>query len=928
MSHRINIPAKLALAAAPLVLALGVLLTSTVSSTMNRRDVQNHAADVVRVWNVALNLMEDIKTEQLLFTGAAIGDVAGTRAQTDEGRAALEDAIAAIGTPGQLEAARRAFTSKLLESRVNADNPDVAAKPLAIAGFGETINNLDEITGLLPPEAGDKGVGQALQALSSNSRMVLDLEELRDLVVVARQTGTFQSALASTKVNEVYTNLDRFKAGASTNMIEQWTAGGYDTKVSTILGAVITLADTSPEGVQPAAVAFDLATFDATLAELSAARAQFVTSEISNQNNRAASTERSVIFKMLFPVLACCLALVLAYRMVQSITNRIRLLTAKATEVSEVELPKLVAALRDPSGKAPLPEVVPIEGAGTDEIGDLAESFTAVQTTLVSVAAEQMTVLRRGVSDIFVTLARRNRSLVDSQLNLLDRLEAEVEDPRTLADYYKIDHLATRMRRNTESLLVLANSDSRRRSSAALGVDDVVRAAISEVEDYRRIEVQRMETLAVKGPVVADISHLLAELLDNATTFSSPTSTVRVAGDLTTDGYLISISDEGVGMAHDRLEALNTLLANPPIIGLSVEPTLGLSVVSLLAHKHGVAVSLVAAGPGLRANVVIPADLYDRRSNSDNDANFIADAAFNASIGVDDVFRASMPDGPAFDAPLVASELAATPIKAPVVAESPVFEAPALNKAPAFDEAPRFDESPVATFAAPPTPPPPPPAFQPPPPPFSPAGLSDPAPAVQPTEFAASTAFAAPIPSAPIPAVSSDQGPIFEMNAPISTSFQATLTREQEAFTALAVEPIVFTSPLPRLLPRRSRSKARAQADVANAQGAPGLSADQLALLSAVAAPPAPALEMDIPEEPAYEAPRTNAAGLPVRIPGRAKPKTGEDDRTSGTTQPTKVRSSLSAYSRGAAAAKGTHGFSNSGIDHFGPIDPTSPGSR
>ena len=126
--------------------------------------------------------------------------------------------------------------------------------------------------------------------------MVLDLEELRDLVVVARATGTFQTALVSTQVNEVYTNLDRFKAGASTNMIEQWTAGGYDTKVSTILGAVITLANTSPEVVQPAAVAFDLATFDATLAELSAARAQFVTSEISNQNNRAASTERSVIF--------------------------------------------------------------------------------------------------------------------------------------------------------------------------------------------------------------------------------------------------------------------------------------------------------------------------------------------------------------------------------------------------------------------------------------------------------------------------------------------------------------------------------------------------------------------------------------------------------------------------------------------------------
>ena len=141
--------------------------------------------------------------------------------------------------------------------------------------------------------------------------------------------------------------------------------------------------------------------------------------------------------------------------------------------------------------------------------------------------------LRRGVSDIFVTMARRNRSLIDRQLAMLDEFEAEVDDPDVLANYYQLDHMATRMRRNSESLLVLANAEPKRRRVKATEVDDVVRAAIGEVEDYRRIEIEALESLQVRGNVVADISHLLAELLDNATSFSPPDSFVRVGGRMT-----------------------------------------------------------------------------------------------------------------------------------------------------------------------------------------------------------------------------------------------------------------------------------------------------------------------------------------------------------------------------------------------------------
>ncbi|MGI9645120.1 MAG: ATP-binding protein, partial [Ilumatobacteraceae bacterium] len=250
--------------------------------------------------------------------------------------------------------------------------------------------------------------------------------------------------------------------------------------------------------------------------------------------------------------------------------------------------------------------------------------FTAVQATLVDVAAEQMDVLRRGVADIFVTLARRNRSLVDRQLAMLDDLEANVEDPELLSDYYKLDHLATRMRRSAESLLVLANSDTQRRRSGPVEIDDVVRAAMSEVEDYRRIDVLALESLQIKGPLVADTSHLLAELLDNAASFSPPDSRVAVAGHFTGTGYLITISDRGVGIPGTRLQELNDLLTKPPVIGLSVEPTLGLTVVSMLAAKHGIRVSLVQAAPGISVNIVVPPAMYQHTVDVEAQPSFDA----------------------------------------------------------------------------------------------------------------------------------------------------------------------------------------------------------------------------------------------------------------------------------------------------------------
>lgn len=301
-------------------------------------------------------------------------------------------------------------------------------------------------------------------------------------------------------------------------------------------------------------------------------------------------------------------------RIERSLVRRVRAVTDSARRVADVELPNLVSALRNPDdahAASAASSAIRIKEAGADEVGDLARSFSALHGTLIDVAAQQMDILRKGVSEIFVTLARRNSSLVDRQLALIDKLESKEEDPETLAGYYRLDHLSTRMRRNAESLLVLAGAESPRMWEKPLEVGDVVRAALGEVDEYQRIDILALEPVRVSGHVVSDIAHLLSELLDNATQFSPPTERVRVAGLFDESGYLLTISDHGIGMSDERIAELNLLLSHPPVLGLALEPTLGLYVVARLAARHGMRVRLAPGVPGTTVRITVPRTLLE-----------------------------------------------------------------------------------------------------------------------------------------------------------------------------------------------------------------------------------------------------------------------------------------------------------------------------
>jgi signal transduction histidine kinase len=310
------------------------------------------------------------------------------------------------------------------------------------------------------------------------------------------------------------------------------------------------------------------------------------------------------------------LVLLLAWALVQAVNKPLRALTRAARNVSERRLPQLVDTVRAGGHISPdqLDALTPITVESNDEIGALAKAFANVQRVAVAVAEEQAALLRKGIGDLYVNLARRNQSLLDRQLALLDDLERDAGEPDELGSLFELDHLATRMRRNAESLLVLSGSDQPRQWRTPIPIVDVVRAAAAEIADFPRVRYVGFDgDLAVAGHAVADITHLLAELLENATAFSPPSNPVVVSGAPRDHRYLITITDEGIGVDDERLAQVNALLARPPAPGLALSRTLGLHVVAHLATRHGIYVQLRRAAPvGLTALVAIPAAILAR----------------------------------------------------------------------------------------------------------------------------------------------------------------------------------------------------------------------------------------------------------------------------------------------------------------------------
>ncbi|MEV6133443.1 nitrate- and nitrite sensing domain-containing protein [Streptomyces violaceusniger] len=307
-------------------------------------------------------------------------------------------------------------------------------------------------------------------------------------------------------------------------------------------------------------------------------------------------------------LIALIVSIFVSFRIGRSLVRDLSRLRRDAQEVSSVRLPSVMRRL-GAGEQIDVETEAPRLDYGPDEMGQVGLALNTLQRAAVEAAVKQAE-LRQGVSEVFVNLARRSQVLLHRQLTLLDTMERRTEDTDELADLFRLDHMTTRMRRHAEGLVILSGAAPSRQWRKPIQLMDVVRAAVAEVEDYERIEVRRLPRIAAVGPAVGDLTHLIAELLENATVFSPPHTAVQVHGERVAKGFTLEIHDRGLGMTPDALLEANLRLAETPEFQLSDTDRLGLFVVSRLAQRQGARVSLQPSPyGGTTAIVLIPSNL-------------------------------------------------------------------------------------------------------------------------------------------------------------------------------------------------------------------------------------------------------------------------------------------------------------------------------
>ncbi|MFC7310801.1 nitrate- and nitrite sensing domain-containing protein [Streptomyces monticola] len=346
---------------------------------------------------------------------------------------------------------------------------------------------------------------------------------------------------------------------------------------------------------------------------------QLIEKAVAESAQIADDAKRDAYINGAIVVAAVLAAFIIAGLMARQMSRSMRQLRTAAFGIAEQRLPMLVDQLsRTEPGRVDT-RVQPIPITTQDEIGEVARAFDQVHREAVRLAAEQA-LLRGNVNAIFTNLSRRNQSLIEGQLTLITDLENNEADPDQLENLFKLDHLATRMRRNGENLLVLAGEEPGRRWDQPVPLVDVLRAASSEVEQYERIELTGVPEADIHGRAVTDLVHLLAELLENATTFSSPQTKVRVTATRLPDGrVMIEIHDKGIGLTAEDFADINHRLANPPTVDAAISQRMGLFVVGRLADRHGIRVQLRPSGEqaGTTSLVMLPDAITHGGSGSD-----------------------------------------------------------------------------------------------------------------------------------------------------------------------------------------------------------------------------------------------------------------------------------------------------------------------
>ncbi len=527
--------------------------------------------------------------------------------------ATQQDVAPTLAELNGLQYLRQASTKTLL-------SPLVVVKK-----YADLIDNLIAIDNLTAQGTGDPVLSQTVEVLRIVSRMKEEASEQRAILSAALLQGRLAqaeaSALDGARANQ-QNSLQSFALLATGPQRELWN--------NTVSGSFVSLA--ASEEQQAAALqarahslAGDPITADGFYDAMSngidnqmgSVERTLATDAITRSDSLRGSAVASAILVGLAVFIVLTLALMSTMMVGRSLVQPLRRLRMGALEVAGVRLPEKVHRMSEGGTADVSPEVDPIDVDSTDEIGDVARAFDQVHREAVRLASNEAA-LRGNVNAMFVNLSRRSQSLVQRQIHLIDDLEQGEQEPERLASFFKMDHLATQMRRNSENLLVLAGHDVTRRWTQAVALVDVVRAAVSEIEQYERVTLNVQPGISVRGHAVNDVVHLLSELAENATSFSADETPVSISGHLlTSGGVLFAIIDQGLGMNSEEMAHANWRLDNPPVVDVAVSRRMGLFVVARLAARHGIRVRLRPAPVGgLTALVWLPDEVISHEATA------------------------------------------------------------------------------------------------------------------------------------------------------------------------------------------------------------------------------------------------------------------------------------------------------------------------
>ena len=501
--------------------------------------------------------------------------------------------------------------------RFATDNANTPASA-TLRSYRDLISGMLDLSDQTIAQITDADLSRQWLAGSALARVQDQMSIERALVAGALQEGKLSTADlrsllgADGRLDAARSDFRKYASAAEQRKYDTTVIGSAVDTANTMAASAITRGEMgqSLSGLDP--VQWDTAasaTLDLAYQVQQALQAESQTT----LDSLASDARRSVIVNAGTVLGVLILCVVLAVIIARSLLRPLRALRHTALDVAEHRLPAAVEdILADPKPESAARRrgIDPVPVFSREELGQVARAFDAVHGEAVRLAGEQA-LLRENINAMFVNLSKRSQDLVERQLAVLDRMEAGEQDPETLGGLFELDHLATRMRRNSENLLVLSGHDLDDERTEPVAVEEIIGAALSEVEHYQRIELTATPDLAIVAEACSDLVHVISELLENATLYSPESTTVTVVSSLAENGaWEVHITDQGAGMPEPEIQRANARLAKPPRVDVEVSRRMGLFVVASLAKPHDIRVRLRSAdGGGLVATVTVPARL-------------------------------------------------------------------------------------------------------------------------------------------------------------------------------------------------------------------------------------------------------------------------------------------------------------------------------